>query len=94
MKQPTSTPSKSPVAQPEKQFVFDRKNYRLMWIGLGLLALGYILMVGGGSSDPNVFAESLFSPQRITIAPLLIIAGFIVEIFAIMAKPKKTTIKE
>lgn len=94
MKQPAAQPTKSPAPQAEKQFVFDGKNYKLMLIGLGLLALGYILMVGGGTTDPNEFADSLFSFQRITLAPLLIIAGFVVEIFAIMAKPKKPEGKE
>lgn len=93
MKQAATQQSKTPVLQTEKLFVFDRKNYRLMLIGLGLMLIGYILMVGGGSDDPNVFAYSLFDFQRITLSPLLIIAGLIVEIFAIMARPKKETPK-
>ncbi|MBK6633408.1 MAG: DUF3098 domain-containing protein [Chitinophagaceae bacterium] len=62
-----------------------------MWmlIGLAVLALGFFLMAGGKSSDPNVFNEKdVYSTTRITIAPMLIIAGFIIEIFAIMKKSK------
>ncbi|PLW93436.1 MAG: DUF3098 domain-containing protein [Marinilabiliales bacterium] len=69
-------------------FVFDRKNYIIMLIGLALMALGYILMIGGGSDDPNVFNPAIFNAQRLTIAPLLIIIGIVVEIYAILYKPK------
>jgi hypothetical protein len=69
-------------------FVFEKKNYFLMLIGLALMALGYILMIGGKSDDPNVFNEAIFNTQRITIAPLLILAGIVVEIVAILYKPK------
>lgn len=67
-------------------FVFGRKNYILMLIGLAVIFLGYILMIGGGSEDPNVFNEDLFDFQRITLAPILILAGFVVEIIAILRK--------
>ena len=69
-------------------FAFTKENYRLMLIGLALMALGFILMIGGGSKDPNVFSPDIFSFQRITLAPILILAGFVVEIFAIMKKSK------
>jgi hypothetical protein len=69
-------------------FAFTKENYRLMLIGLALMALGFILMIGGGSKDPNVFSPDIFSFQRITLAPVLILAGFVVEIFAIMKKSK------
>ncbi len=69
-------------------FVFGRKNYTYTLIGLGLIALGYIFMAGGGSSDPNIFDETMFSPMRIRLAPLLILTGFGVEIYAIMRKPE------
>jgi hypothetical protein len=69
--------------------LFDKGNYMWMLIGLGVLALGFFLMAGGKSSDPKVFnAEEVYSTTRITIAPMLIIAGFIIEIFAIMKKSK------
>lgn len=69
-------------------FAFGRENYRLLLIGLGLIALGFILMIGGGSKDPNVFSYGIFNFQRLTLAPILILAGFVVELFAIMKKPK------
>ena len=60
-----------------------------MLIGIAVLLLGFMLMVGGGSDDPNVFNPALFNTQRLTIAPLLLLTGFIIEIFAIMLKPKE-----
>ncbi len=70
--------------------IFNKENYKWMFIGLGIIFLGFLLMLGGGSSDPKVFnEEELFSAQRITIAPILIVLGFIVEIYAIMLKSEK-----
>ena len=69
--------------------LFGKENYMWMLIGLAVLALGFFLMAGGKSTDPKVFnADEVYSTTRITIAPLLIIAGFIIEIFAIMKKSK------
>ena len=69
--------------------LFGKENYMWMLIGLAVLALGFFLMAGGKSSDPNVFnKDEVYSTTRITIAPMLIIAGFIIEIFAIMKKSK------
>lgn len=70
------------------QFAFGKINYQLMFIGLAFLLLGYILMIGGGSDDPNKFSWALFDFQRITLAPILLLIGFVIEIFAIMKKPK------
>lgn len=70
-------------------FVFGKVNYILMGIGLVMLALGYILLSGGGSDDPNVFNPAMFDARRLYVAPLLIILGFVVEIVAIMFKSKK-----
>ena len=74
----------------ELTLVFGKQNYILMLIGLAFIFLGYILMVGGGSTDPNVFSEKIFDFQRITLSPILLVSGFIIEIFAIMKKPKET----
>jgi hypothetical protein len=84
---------KAPVAhtpsKPQPDFLFGKENYKWMIIGALILALGFFLMAGGKSSDPNVFNDNeVYSPIRITVAPILIIGGFIVEIFAIMKKPK------
>ena len=70
--------------------LFGKENYMLMLGGLIVLAIGFFLMAGGKSADPNVFNDNdVYSTTRITIAPMLIIAGFIIEIFAIMRKPKE-----
>ena len=76
-------------------FGFHKENYKILLIGLAINILGYILMIGGGSTDPNVFKEDeLFSTMRLTISPMLIIAGFVVMIYAIMKKPKNTSSSE
>lgn len=94
----TATPAKTteqvkvtrPLVNKEKVIthLFDKENFKWMLAGLIVIAIGFILMAGGKSSDPNVFKDSdVYSFRRITIAPILIIAGFIIEIFAIMRKP-------
>ncbi len=69
-------------------FAFNKENYTLLIVGLALIAAGFLLMLGGGSDDPKVFSEGLFSFRRLTLAPILILAGYIVEIYAIMKRPK------
>lgn len=76
------------VSDKEMQFAFGKENYRLMLIGLVVLALGFILMVGGGSNDPYVFNDAMFNFRRWTLAPLLLLAGYVIEIYAIMKKPR------
>lgn len=71
------------------QFAFGRTNYILMAAGLIILALGYILLSGGGSDDPTVFNDAMFDARRLYVAPILIVVGFIVEIIAILFKSKK-----
>ncbi|OUR94680.1 hypothetical protein A9Q87_03330 [Flavobacteriales bacterium 34_180_T64] len=70
-------------------FVFGKKNYKFMLIGLGCIALGFILMSGGGSDDPNVFDESIFNWRRIRLAPTLVLIGFAIEVYAILLNPTK-----
>ncbi len=70
-------------------FTFERENYILMIAGLVVLAIGYALMAGGGSDDPNVFSGEIFNTQRLTVAPLVILAGFGIEIAAILYMPKR-----
>jgi uncharacterized membrane protein len=71
-------------------FAFGKENYRLLVIGVLIVAIGYILMVGGGSENPNEFnADELFSTRRITIAPITILTGFVVVLLGIMKKPKE-----
>lgn len=69
-------------------FLFERGNYVLMLAGLALIVLGFLLMSGGGSEDPNVYNPELFSARRIVVAPLFIVMGFALEVWAIMRKPK------
>lgn len=59
-----------------------------MIIGLVLIAIGYILMAGGGSDDPNVFNDAIFNTRRLVFAPIMVLAGFIVELYAIMTRPE------
>jgi hypothetical protein len=72
--------------------LFGKENYRWMAIGLVAVALGLILMGGGKSKDPNVFnPKEIYSFTRITLAPILILGGFVIEIFAIFRKEQKTS---
>lgn len=69
-------------------FALGKENYKLMAIGFAVIVVGFILMAGGGSDDPNVFNPDIFSFRRITLAPVLLLFGFLFEIYAIMKKPK------
>ena len=75
--------------KPTADFAFGRENYILMIAGVVIIIFGFILMSGGGSDDPNHFNPEIFSPVRITVAPLIIMAGFIIEIIAILRKSKE-----
>jgi hypothetical protein len=70
-----------------EQFIFHRKNYKFMLIGLGVIALGFILMAGGGSDDPNVFNDAIYNWRRIRLAPTLVLIGFGIEVYAILLNP-------
>jgi len=70
-------------------FALGRENYKLMAIGFVIIIVGFILMAGGRSDDPKVFSEDIFSFRRITVAPLIVLAGFIFEIYAIMKRPRE-----
>ena len=69
-------------------FPFGRENYTLMLLGILVIFVGFLLMTGGGSEDPTVWDTSIFSFRRITLAPILVIAGFVIEVFAILKKSK------
>ncbi len=71
-------------------FLFEKVNYTILLIGLGVIALGFILMAGGGSDDPNVFSEDIFSWRRIRLAPTVVLIGFGVTIYAILKNPGTT----
>jgi hypothetical protein len=68
-------------------FALGKQNYKLMAIGFAIIVIGFILMAGGHSNDPKVFSGDIFSFRRITLAPLVVLAGFVFEIYAIMKKP-------
>lgn len=70
-------------------FALGKENYKLLAIGFAIIVLGFILLAGGGSDDPNVFNEDIFNFRRLTIAPILLLIGFVFEIYAIMKKPKE-----
>lgn len=72
----------------EETFALVKENYKLMIIGLVAIVIGFLLMIGGGSDDPNVFNEEVFSFRRITLAPMIVLGGFLFIIYAIMKKPK------
>ena len=70
-------------------FTFRKRNYQLLIAGVIVMAIGFVLMSGGGSEDPNVFSNEIFNTKRLTIAPILILIGLVIEIFAILHKPKE-----
>jgi hypothetical protein len=74
---------------PEENILFTKENYKWMLIGAVIMTIGFFLMAGGKSSDPNVFNDAqIYSFRRITLAPILIVGGLIVEIYAIIKKQK------
>ena len=75
--------------QTKQEFIFQKKNYTFMFIGLAFIALGFILMSGGGSDDPNVFNPEIYNFRRIRLAPTLVLLGLGIEIYAILLNPHK-----
>jgi hypothetical protein len=71
------------------EFIFHRKNYVFMFIGIACMALGFILMSGGGSDDPNVFNPDIYNFRRIRLAPTLVLIGLGIEVYAILLNPHK-----
>ena len=75
--------------KPEPYFIFEKKNYQVMLIGIAVIALGFLLMAGGGCDDPEVFNPEIYSWRRIRLAPMLVLLGFGIEVYAILLNPKK-----
>lgn len=71
------------------EFLFDKTNYKILLIGLAVIALGFILMSGGGSDDPKVFNEEIFNFRRIRLAPTTVLIGFGITIYSIFKKSEK-----
>ena len=74
----------------KRRMVFGKKNYQLILLGLIFITLGFLLMSGGGSKDPNIFNPEIFNFRRIKLAPTIIIFGFILAIFSIFVKNKNS----
>nr|WP_315189761.1 DUF3098 domain-containing protein [uncultured Flavobacterium sp.] len=73
----------------KQEFLFEKINYKILLIGIGVIALGFILMSGGGSEDPTVFNEDIFNFRRIRLAPTTVLIGFAITVYAILKNPKK-----
>lgn len=78
----------------EGEFLFERKNYKIMVIGIVIILIGFALMAGGGTDDPNVFNEEIYNFRRIRLAPTVVLIGMAIEIYAIFARPKRTSNKD
>ncbi|MFS4468701.1 DUF3098 domain-containing protein [Maribacter sp. 2210JD10-5] len=74
---------------PKQEFIFQKKNYLFMFVGLACITLGFILMSGGGSDDPNVFNPEIYNFRRIRLAPTLVLIGLGIEVYAILLNPHK-----
>jgi len=73
----------------EQRFLFGKLNYILFAVSALFIILGFVLMSGGGSNDPNVFNPAIFNDTRITVAPIMVLLGFVISVVAIMLKPKQ-----
>ena len=75
---------------PKKEFLFSKRNYRFLLLSMAVIALGFVLMTGGGSDDPNVFNPEIFNFRRIRLAPTIVLIGFGLAIYAILTPSKKS----
>ena len=75
--------------KPNAEFIFQKRNYLFMFIGLAFIGLGFILMSGGGSDDPEVFNPDIYNFRRIRLAPTLVLIGLAIEVYAILLNPHK-----
>ncbi len=73
-----------------QEFLFDKVNYKILFIGIAVIALGFLLMSGGGSDDPNVYSDAIFDFRRIRLAPTTVLIGFGITIYAILKNPKSS----
>ena len=72
----------------KSEFLFDKINYKILLIGIAVIAIGFILMSGGGSDDPKVFNDAIFNFRRIRLAPTVVLIGFGITIYSIFKSPK------
>lgn len=87
-KKVVAKPKEEPAERNREGFVFSKLNYQLLIAGLVVLLIGFLLMAGGGSDDPAKFDQGIFSFRRVTLGPVVVLIGFILEGFAIMYRPK------
>ena len=73
----------------DHEFLFGKKNYLIMIVGVAVILIGFALMMGGGSDDPNIFNEEIYNFRRIRLAPTIVLIGLAIEVYAIMANPGK-----
>ena len=73
----------------QSEFLFGKRNYMIMILGVVVILIGFVLMMGGGSDDPNVFNEEMYNFRRIRLAPTVVLIGLAIEVYAIMANPDK-----
>ncbi|MDR2848628.1 MAG: DUF3098 domain-containing protein [Bacteroidales bacterium] len=92
-KKTSKTNVKSSPASEKTDFPIWQDNYKYILAGVGILVIGFLLMTGGKSTDPNVFNPEIFSFRRITLAPILVVGGFAFIIWAIMRKPKSSSVE-
>ena len=74
----------------QKRVLFGKKNYFILFLSLIIIAIGFYLMSGGGSNDPNIFNPEIFNFRRIKLAPTIVIIGFVLSVFSILMKNKKS----
>ncbi len=86
MKQTTKQRPATPEQDKESKMPLQRKNYILLAVGFVVILLGMVLMSGGGSSSPDEFNYAMFSFRRITLAPILVVGGFVIEIVGIIKR--------
>ena len=73
----------------KKQFLFSKKRYQILFLSIIIIGVGFLLMSGGGSNNPDVFNNEIYSFRRIRLAPLIVISGFIMCIVSILYRDKE-----
>jgi len=81
--------NKNAQSAPRQEFIFQKKNYLFLFIGLACITLGFVLMSGGGTEDPNVFNPEIYNFRRIRLAPTLVLTGLGIAVYAILLNPHK-----
>ena len=72
-----------------EDFIFEKKNFQVMLVGIIFIVVGFVLMSGGGNDDPNVFNPEIYNFRRIRLAPTLVLIGFAIQVYAILLNPRK-----